>query len=114
MEDIKVHYTEAIAELNLEVFGVFVLRMQKQDDKYRGYTAEQYYLLLLKSPLYNKFMKTFLESIKKKKIRLYILKKCNDAVTQSGHYTWHRTLSKRFYKVINSAHLKMPPSQIYA
>lgn len=63
MKDIKVHYAEAIADLSLEKFSVFVLKMQKWDDKYGNYTARQYYLLLTRSLLRNKFIKTFLEII---------------------------------------------------
>ena len=59
IEDIKVHYAKVIADLSLEEFSAFILRMQKQSDKYEGYTAEQYYLFLTKGPLRNKFMKTF-------------------------------------------------------
>lgn len=62
MEDIKVHYAEAIANLSLEEFSAFVLGMQKRGDKYGGYTAGQYYLLLTKGPLRDKFMETFLET----------------------------------------------------
>lgn len=43
MEDIKVHYAEALAGLTLEKFSALDRGMQKQ-----GYTAGQYYLLLSK------------------------------------------------------------------
>lgn len=39
MKDIKVYYIEAIADLSLKEFNVFVIEMQKQNNKYRGYTA---------------------------------------------------------------------------
>ena len=67
MKDIKVYYAEVITKLSLEKFGACVLRMQKRDNKYGGYTAEQYYLLLTKSLLHNKFMETFLKTIQEKK-----------------------------------------------
>lgn len=66
MEDIKVHYAEAITDLSLEEFSAFVLEMQKRGDKYGGYTAGQYYLLLTRGPLHNKFMETFLEIVQEK------------------------------------------------
>lgn len=43
--------------------------MQKWSDKYKSYTAGQYYLFLSKSLLYNQFMKTFFKNIQEKKKR---------------------------------------------
>lgn len=51
MEDIKIYYAEAISDLTLQEFGAFVLGMQKRGDKYGGYTAGQYYFLLIKGSL---------------------------------------------------------------
>lgn len=67
IENIKVHYIETIAKLSLEEFGAFILEMQKRDDKYEDYIARQYYLLLIRGPLRDKFMETFLETIQEKK-----------------------------------------------
>lgn len=66
IEDIKVHYAEAFAELSLEEFSAFVLGMQKRGDKYGGYTAGQYYLLLTRGPLRDKFMENFPETVLEK------------------------------------------------
>lgn len=63
MKDIKIYYTKANTKLNFDKFNVFVLKMQKWSDKYRSYTTKQYYLFLIKDLLYNKFMKTFFETI---------------------------------------------------
>lgn len=49
MKYIKVYYVEAIVNLSLKEFNIFVLEMQKQDNKYGDYTAGQYYLLLTRS-----------------------------------------------------------------
>lgn len=74
MEDIKVHYAKAIADLSFEEFSVFVLRMQKRGDKYEGYTAEQYYLLLTRDQLRDISWKLSLKLFKKKKIRFHTLR----------------------------------------
>ncbi|MCJ1346315.1 hypothetical protein MMC31_004530 [Peltigera leucophlebia] len=63
MEDIRVYYTEAIADLTLQEFNVLVCGMQKRGDEYGGYTAGQYYLLLARSPFCDQFMETFLQVI---------------------------------------------------
>lgn len=65
MKDIKVHYVEIILNQNFSEFDVFVLKMQKCDDKYKSYIARQYYLFLTKSLLHNWFIKAFF----KKKMR---------------------------------------------
>lgn len=63
MENIKVYYIKAIAKLSFEKFRAFILEMQKQGNKNRGYTTKQYYLLLIRGSLCNKFIETFLETI---------------------------------------------------
>ena len=63
MEDIRVHYSEAIADLTLQKFSALVRGMQKRGDEYEGYTAGQYYLLLARGPLRDQFMETFLQVI---------------------------------------------------
>ena len=67
MEDIKVHYSEAIADLTLQEFSALVRGMQKHRDEYGGYTARQYYLLLVRGPLHDQFMETFLQVIQDRK-----------------------------------------------
>lgn len=66
MKDIQVHYVKAIADLSLEEFSVFDLKMQKRGAKYEGYTAEQYYLLLIRGPSCDNFMETFLKTVQEK------------------------------------------------
>ena len=39
MEDIKVHYSEAIVDLTVQEFSILVREMQKRNDEYRGYTT---------------------------------------------------------------------------
>lgn len=39
MENIKIYYVKVISDLTLQEFSAFVLRMQKQSDKYGDYTA---------------------------------------------------------------------------
>lgn len=68
MEDIKVHYTEVIADLTLQKLSVLVKGMHKWGDKYGGYTAGQYYLFLSRRPLCNQFMETFLQVIQDREI----------------------------------------------
>ena len=46
IEDIVVHYSEAIADLTLQEFSILVQRLQKRSDEYRSYIAGQYYLFL--------------------------------------------------------------------
>lgn len=62
--DIKFHYTKAIADLTLQEFGAFVLGLQIWGDKYGGHshTARQFYLLLARGPFHGQFMGTFLET----------------------------------------------------
>lgn len=49
MKYIKVYYVKAIVDLSLKEFNVYVLEMQKQDNKYGDYIAGQYYLFLTRS-----------------------------------------------------------------
>lgn len=63
MEDIKVCYVKVIANLSLEKFNIFVLKIQKRGDKYRVYIAGQYYLFLIRGLLRDKFMETFLKIV---------------------------------------------------
>ena len=67
IEDIKVYYMKAITDLSFKKLRAFILEMQKLGNKYGDHTSEQYYLLLTKVFLYDKFMKTFLETIYEKK-----------------------------------------------
>ena len=66
MEDIGVHYSEAIADLTLQEFSALVRGMQKRGDEYGGYTAGQYYLLLARGLFRDQFMETFLQVIQDK------------------------------------------------
>lgn len=70
IKNIKVHYVKAILNLMFQKFTIFVLKVQKWDDKYKGYIIRQYYLFLTKDPLCNQFMKTFLELDPKKKNKI--------------------------------------------
>ena len=59
IEDIKVHYSEAMTDLTLQEFSTLIRGIQKRNDQYRGYTAGQYYLLLARGPLCDQFIETF-------------------------------------------------------
>lgn len=74
IKNIKIYYAKIIANLSLDKFGAFILKMQKRDDKYDAYIAGQYYLFLIKSLLCNKFMKTFLKLLKRNKIKLHVFR----------------------------------------
>lgn len=68
MEDIKVHYAKALADLTLQEFSALVREIQKRGDEYGGYMAGQYYLLLSKGPLCYQFMKTFLQVVQDREV----------------------------------------------
>lgn len=68
MEDIKVHYAEALKDLTLQEFSALVRGVQKRGYEYGGYTAGQYYLLLSRGPLRDQFMETFLQAVQDREV----------------------------------------------
>ena len=64
------HYTKVIADLIVQKLSVLVKGIEKQGDKYKGYTAGQYYLFLLKRPFCNQFIEIFLQVIQDRKINI--------------------------------------------
>lgn len=68
MKNIKVYYSEAIANLMLQELSILVYGMQKHSNEYGGYTIGQYYFLLVRYLFCNQFMETFFKLFKTKKM----------------------------------------------